>query len=350
LLFNDQIINDNNNSPEHLVIHLARCNSNDITFGLWKTNDGIDKGGMRLGKEIISVLKEYPTIEKISMVGASLGGLYIRYALKYLYNGTDHMFISNVKPINFITLAAPHLGIDDWVQNTEYRFSYCNLYFLAKKFRKWHLLTPTMKQLLRLDGENNDTNGQCLLHKMANDREYIEPLSKFQNIVNYACILHDKRVSSFSAAILPLKFDIAQYWDYMISNKQNYLFSTIGHEEYENVKQNFYDQTDNKDDSKINNDDNHHQNPNIMEEKTKIETYVEINAIDVKKKSAKNLLFEYEENWYLVLANDVKWKRILVCLNQNYILKKYCHTFLTLPIAINVCKPIFEEFKNHFVW
>ena len=91
--------------------------------------------------------------------------------------------MNNVQPINFITLCAPHLGIDDWIRNKQYRCNRCfNLYSFAKCLVKTKLAIPTLKQLARMDkideNNRNDTDNY-LLYSMANDDQFIVPLSKF---------------------------------------------------------------------------------------------------------------------------------------------------------------------------
>lgn len=80
------------------------------------------------------VVQKTETLQKISFLAHSLGGLFARYAVAVLYspcasNGhqTDNYAdttnanagkrstlcgtIAGLKPINFITLATPHLGV-----------------------------------------------------------------------------------------------------------------------------------------------------------------------------------------------------------------------------------------------
>lgn len=45
-----------------------------------QTFDGIDSCGDRLAIEIQQKVEEYPSLEKISLLGHSMGGLLVRYA------------------------------------------------------------------------------------------------------------------------------------------------------------------------------------------------------------------------------------------------------------------------------
>ncbi len=192
---------------EHVLVHISRCNSDGLLYGLFQTNDGIQRGGTqkhtlarstpfekppkhhkkaqnptkttlkmaflqktgrRLAKEIQSILSRHPTISKLSLVGASLGGLYTRYSLKHLSN------LSNPPQyINYITLATPHLGVDDWISDN----SFLNL--LTKCTNKCYLTTPTVSQLTRLD------KGQ-LVKNMASKEDFIGPLKGFRNCVCFS--------------------------------------------------------------------------------------------------------------------------------------------------------------------
>lgn len=83
---------------------------------------------------MISVVKRHPDLQKISLIGHSLGGLIARYAIAKLYsedfrkpihqdNGESDGFekpfreekhkgkIAGLEPVNFITSATPHLGL-----------------------------------------------------------------------------------------------------------------------------------------------------------------------------------------------------------------------------------------------
>lgn len=88
--------------------------------------------------QVIQVIKRHPSVQKISFVGHSLGGLIARYAIAKLYgrdiskelserNGHSESEISSdqechahdrkyegkiagLEPINYISSASPHLG------------------------------------------------------------------------------------------------------------------------------------------------------------------------------------------------------------------------------------------------
>lgn len=81
--------------------------------------------------QVVSVVRHHPSVEKISFIGHSLGGLVARYAIARLYeqeashgnevcenDGSEKSYLENgfkgkiagLEPINFITSATPHLG------------------------------------------------------------------------------------------------------------------------------------------------------------------------------------------------------------------------------------------------
>ncbi|XP_074326163.1 lipid droplet phospholipase 1-like isoform X2 [Apium graveolens] len=111
------------------VIYASSCNTYTKTFG------GIDGAGRRLADEVLQIVKKTESLKKISFLAHSLGGLFARYAVAILYtpdiSSTDYSddissstngnsktecslsraLIAGLKPINFITLATPHLGV-----------------------------------------------------------------------------------------------------------------------------------------------------------------------------------------------------------------------------------------------
>ncbi|CAH9113662.1 unnamed protein product [Cuscuta europaea] len=100
------------------LIYASSCNAYIKTFA------GIDGAGKRLADEVMQVVKSRESLKKISFIAHSLGGLIARYAVAVLFtpniSGTANRklvcsskqeFIAGLEPINFITLATPHLGV-----------------------------------------------------------------------------------------------------------------------------------------------------------------------------------------------------------------------------------------------
>ncbi|KAF5356619.1 hypothetical protein D9758_008201 [Tetrapyrgos nigripes] len=79
-----------------------------------KTYDGIDWGAERAAKEILEAVHQIEKeskqirVTKFSITGYSLGGLYARYVIAILH-ATG--FFVNIQPLNFVTIATPHLGM-----------------------------------------------------------------------------------------------------------------------------------------------------------------------------------------------------------------------------------------------
>ncbi|KAJ0080887.1 hypothetical protein Patl1_10523 [Pistacia atlantica] len=113
----------------NFLIYASSCNTYTKTFS------GVDGAGKRLADEVMQVVKKTDSLKKISFLAHSLGGLFARYAVAVLYSptplGSDEpvdladskmansqtMFsprrgtIAGLEPVNFITLATPHLGV-----------------------------------------------------------------------------------------------------------------------------------------------------------------------------------------------------------------------------------------------
>ncbi|MQL82950.1 hypothetical protein Taro_015419 [Colocasia esculenta] len=190
--------------PEKVIVHRSQCNYSTLTF------DGVDLMGERLAEEVLSVVKHRPGVQKISFVAHSLGGLIARYAIGRLYGphssggsspstGSSLMEektlegrIAGLEPMNFITVATPHLGSRGHRQLP----FLCGLPFLERSASQTaHLVVGrTGKHLFLTD---NDDERPPLLLRMVNDCEGLKfrtALSSFKRRVAYAnanfdCIL-----------------------------------------------------------------------------------------------------------------------------------------------------------------
>ncbi|KAF2311682.1 hypothetical protein GH714_025904 [Hevea brasiliensis] len=106
--------------PDKVIVH---CSERNVSR---RTLDGVDVMGERLAREVLEVIQRKPHLRKISFVAHSVGGLVARYAIGILYrppqkeNVEDSAAdtseedakatIGGLEPINFITVATPHLG------------------------------------------------------------------------------------------------------------------------------------------------------------------------------------------------------------------------------------------------
>lgn len=93
-------------APQQVLVHLAA--SNEMGF----TRDGIAAGGARLASEIRDIVSHHESLESISLVGNSLGGLYVRYAAAELLDGNGAPTMAGgLTPDALVTTGAPHLGV-----------------------------------------------------------------------------------------------------------------------------------------------------------------------------------------------------------------------------------------------
>lgn len=102
------------------VVDLRKSHDEDIVvkafFGnIGKTERGIKYLGSRVAEYIIDLITENDLlndgkVEKISFIGHSLGGCVQTFAIAYLKINFP-WFFDKIKPVNFITLASPLLGV-----------------------------------------------------------------------------------------------------------------------------------------------------------------------------------------------------------------------------------------------
>ncbi|OMJ23115.1 putative lipase [Smittium culicis] len=97
--------------------------THDVNHG--KTVDGIEAGGKRIANRILELVCWFENEEwyrarcnesqspnhRISFIGHSLGGLYNVSGIEHLSIATSYRFFQIFKPINFISIATPWLGI-----------------------------------------------------------------------------------------------------------------------------------------------------------------------------------------------------------------------------------------------
>ncbi|MCL7022939.1 hypothetical protein MKW94_015419 [Papaver nudicaule] len=203
--------------PKEFLVHCSKCNTASTTL------DGVDIMGERLADEVLSVVKRRPELQKISFVAHSLGGLVARYAIGRLYSSNpEHnpsegngdcrgdgsgsaclekksiVKIAGLEPMNFITVATPHLGSRGHKQVPVF----CGLYFLEKtaKSTSW-LLGRTGKHLFLID---EDKEKPPLLLQMVNDcgdLRFMSALQSFKRRVAYANVGFDHLVGWTASSI-----------------------------------------------------------------------------------------------------------------------------------------------------
>ncbi|MCO5559706.1 hypothetical protein L7F22_013307 [Adiantum nelumboides] len=185
-----------------VLVHCSACNSSTLTF------DGVDVMGHRLAAEVKEVVMDSPNLTKISFMAHSLGGLVARYAIGQLFTPLENMTPSNVEeqetsellpgtilglqPVNFITVATPHIGLKGSWQLP----FLCGVGFL-EKLAGWKghcVVGRTGKHLFLADGVGSQ---KPLLHRMVSDCSqglFISALHAFQRRVAYANSSYDHMV------------------------------------------------------------------------------------------------------------------------------------------------------------
>ncbi|TKY73169.1 putative lipase C4A8.10 [Spatholobus suberectus] len=207
--------------PDKVIVHRSECNSSKLTF------DGVDTMGERLAEEVLSVVRRWPEVQKISFVAHSLGGLVARYAIGRLYDYSSTLAlvgtsrdcfseekteyskqcleqsyeakIAGLEPMNFITFATPHLGSRG---NKQLPFL-CGLPFLERRASETaHLVAGRSgKHLFLMD---NDDGKRPLLLRMVNDSDdlkFMSALRAFKRRVAYANANYDHMVGWRTSSI-----------------------------------------------------------------------------------------------------------------------------------------------------
>ena len=97
------------NKDGYFLFH--RCRSNHGWFrSYFSTSDGVEQGAARLVQEVQDILKQYPSLEFISLIGSSLGGMYMRCLAGLLLDENEKTLLG-LKPKHFISMASPHVGV-----------------------------------------------------------------------------------------------------------------------------------------------------------------------------------------------------------------------------------------------
>lgn len=166
-----------------LLVHASRVNTD-------KTHDGIVLGGLRLSEDIRAVIAKHKSLQYISLMGFSLGGLYVRYAAGHLYSA-DTGRVAGLQPRKIIIVASPNLGVRSF---GVYRFLPAPVLPMANIF-----LGDTVRQLLLQDEEQ-------LLLAMTTDRnkhgmKFVSALKSFSERWLYANVRNDFMVNYGTAAL-----------------------------------------------------------------------------------------------------------------------------------------------------
>ncbi|XP_024633307.2 lipid droplet phospholipase 1 isoform X3 [Medicago truncatula] len=204
------------NLGKSFLIHASSSNAYTKTF------TGIDEAGKRLADEVMQVVKKNQSLKRISFLAHSLGGLFARYAIAVLYSPdtynsgqpddpvncemensqkTDFSrgMIAGLEPMNFITLATPHLGVRGKNQ-LPFLFGVPILEKLVAPVAPL-FIGRTGSQLFLTDDKPNKPS---LLLRMASDCEdgkFISALGAFRSRVVYANVSYDHMVGWRTSSI-----------------------------------------------------------------------------------------------------------------------------------------------------
>jgi len=235
-------------SSSSLHVHSAMCNEYQRSF------DGIETCGTRLAKEINTVLRDYIVTNNInntnnklqssntqnanshgspstststststssststiavSILGNSLGGLYARYALKYI-DWNMMMPTVPILPNTFVTTATPHLGVKnftywklpDFLEPVVIRMMGQSGKDLFRTPRS-HPHPKVAQPVTRTSSTNSSSSSSQILYhdiieEMSFDSSFLLPLSKFKRRIAYAnAYSTDICVATESAAFL----------------------------------------------------------------------------------------------------------------------------------------------------
>eukprot|EP01040_Poterioochromonas_malhamensis_P004005 gene4005-4284_t len=190
--------------------------SNDLTYLAQKLRDegylvlqskanelqhsllGIADGAKKLKEEVLTVQSKNPKLERISLIGNSLGGLFARYAVMLLFDETSNT-MHGLIPESFMTIATPHLGVR--------RYTFFEDYHLP---RPPNVLRTVVSSLFLqsgkdLFGTDKASFNQSLVYRLATDNSFLKPLQSFSRLRLYANVHLDFMVPLGTAAILPHK-------------------------------------------------------------------------------------------------------------------------------------------------
>ncbi|XP_047333255.1 lipid droplet phospholipase 1-like [Impatiens glandulifera] len=196
--------------PDKLFVH---CSERNVAK---RTLDGVDIMGERLTEEVLEVIKQKPYLQKISFVTHSVGGLVARYAIGKLFrplpveitnditgqpreelflNGT----IGGLEPMNFVTVATPHLGSRGNKQ-VPFLFGVTAIEKVAGHVIHW-IFRRTGRHLFLTD---KDEGKPPLLRQMVEDHGdnlFMSALYSFKRRVAYANVGYDHIVGWRTSSI-----------------------------------------------------------------------------------------------------------------------------------------------------
>lgn len=195
-----------------------KCNDNNGWFKNYsKTSESLKIIGPRIREELFEFLKKEfsqnlhwraENLSKISLIGSSLGGIYLRYLAGLLFDTKENIISFDLSfsrssdmndydqeklnfrltPINYISLASPHLGVSGLVSD------------LIGSGMKLLFYNGIGSELL-LDDDDR------IFFLLATSEPYINALKSFRNRFSYSsCSENEWRVPYPSSAISPFYY------------------------------------------------------------------------------------------------------------------------------------------------
>lgn len=174
-------------TPAHragkLMLHATRVNTD-------RTYDGIAAGARRVADDIRAALEREAhagrPVHVLSLLGFSLGGLYVRHAAAQLFDQPSGL-VAGVRAGSLLLVASPHLGVR--------RFGVYR--FLPEALRHAPVLGDTLREIMLVD------DGR-LLEQMSRDMPdmpFVSALEAFEERVLYANLRNDFMVNYGTAAL-----------------------------------------------------------------------------------------------------------------------------------------------------
>ncbi|XP_042506536.1 putative lipase ROG1 isoform X2 [Macadamia integrifolia] len=220
--------------PDKVIVHCSERNVSRMTL------DGVDVMGERLAEEVVEVIKRKPDVRRISFIAHSLGGLVARYAIGRLYrppkteavedahDEDSRGTIFGLEAINFITVAAPHLGSRG---NKKVPFLFgVNVFEKAACHVVHWIFRITGRQLFLTDSEEGKPS---LLRRMVDDcgdLYFMSALRAFKRRVAYSNVGYDHIVGWGTSSIR--RTNELPKWEDSLSEK----YPHIVYEEYSKAK------------------------------------------------------------------------------------------------------------------
>ncbi|KAE8377262.1 putative serine esterase-domain-containing protein [Aspergillus bertholletiae] len=173
-------------SEDRLHVLVAERNIGNLTY------DGIEVGGERVAHEIEETLNALAdkgcSIQKLSVVGYSFGGLLARYAIGLL---DARGWFDKLEPVNFTTFVSPHVGV---------RVPRKGVWGYI-----WNNIGPrqgsiSAQQMFMVDSVGD--TGRPLLSILADpDSIFVRALAKFKNRSLYGNVVNDRTTIFYTTTL-----------------------------------------------------------------------------------------------------------------------------------------------------